>query len=215
MKDAHDSKKGKRLRTIDTMPPPAPKPAKRHDVPAKSANAREKAQNRSKGHSEGLDGDRSIYEFDTSVIPSMTPPRAPDEGHPGNPNSHGGRHGEDRLLADFCRWAWNTYPDARRTWWHVPNETTRTKGESLATFRRRLAVLKAKGVVKGALDIHGITAGRFWLMEFKVGDNGLSADQMKFVEAVVSQGAITYRVYTLEEAKEIFTQIMQNIWPIK
>ena len=121
------------------------------------------------------------------------------------------RFAEDKMLADFVMWAWNTYPDLRGSWWHTPNETVRLKGESVANFRRRLAVMKAKGVLPGVSDLVGLPCGpiqRPWAAEFKLGaDSPVQESQLKFGALMRAGGGHFFVVRSGEEAKRIFTHL--------
>lgn len=129
------------------------------------------------------------------------------------PTAKQSRNAEDLILAAFTVWAWNAFPAARRAWWHVPNEMVRVGGEKPGNHRRRLAQAKAKGVVKGVMDVHGVWRGQFWVIEFKAQGGTVSDDQLKFRTQVQAQGALVWVVWDLPAAQTIFTGIMNGDYP--
>jgi hypothetical protein len=120
------------------------------------------------------------------------------------------RHAEDLILAAFTLWAWNAFPAARRAWWHVPNELPRVYGEKASGHTRRVTQAKAKGVVKGVVDIHGLFGGQAWVIEQKVEGGEVSEDQEKFMAMFRSQGGLTYVTWTLEETQIRFEELLDK-----
>jgi hypothetical protein len=120
------------------------------------------------------------------------------------------RHAEDLILAQFTLWAWNAFPAARRAWWHVPNELPRVYGEKPGNHARRVAQAKARGVVKGVVDIHGLFGGHAWVIEQKIPGGVVSEDQQKFLEMFARQGGLVFVSWTIEETQKIFTGLYEQ-----
>jgi len=60
---------------------------------------------------------------------------------------------EARQGADYYQWAHNTYlADLHGLLFHVPNEITRAKGETVDQHRQRVMALVAQGLVSGVQD---------------------------------------------------------------
>lgn len=107
---------------------------------------------------------------------------------------------ENQLQATIFQWAWNTYPQTRYCLWAVPNGGKRNKIEAQK--------LKATGTLAGVHDLHFIWKGIFYTFELKVGNNKLSSDQVKFKNAIESQGAKCFEIRTFIEFVKIFEKII-------
>jgi hypothetical protein len=120
---------------------------------------------------------------------------------------------EDQFSAAFYRQVWNEFPEARRCFWHVPNELARVPGESAKAHMIRVTQAKAIGTVPGVTDWHILWKGRFSTIELKVGDNVTSDAQERFQAAIKAQGATNYVAYTLDEAMTAMREIIARDWP--
>lgn len=107
---------------------------------------------------------------------------------------------EDILLAACHKWLWNTYPEFQYCMWHVANEreTNPISG----------AILRAKGVVRGAPDYVFNHKGRAYYFEFKSKDGTLSPDQVKVISALRTQGFDFYEIRDKEHFMEIIKTII-------
>ena len=109
---------------------------------------------------------------------------------------------EDKLQADFFKWVWNTYPQLRKLIWAVPNGGYRNKQEAIK--------LKATGTIAGVWDLHFFYKNQFYIIETKVGKNGLSPVQVEWRDLMIEQGAKAFIYYTLEEGQDIINQILKS-----
>ena len=117
---------------------------------------------------------------------------------------------EDQLQAELWAWAWNSYPEARRCMWAVPNGSERNPVEAMR--------LKATGLLSGVWDLHMLWYGKFYIIETKIGNNQLTIDrvingrkvygQKEWGEIIASHGATRYIYRTLDEGKIIFAGIV-------
>jgi hypothetical protein len=80
-------------------------------------------------------------------------------------------------------------------WFAVPNGEWRTPAAG--------ARLKAEGVVAGVADIALVIGGRAFFLEFKVGRDRLSPEQLAFREAAVAAGAVYEVARSPERARDI------------
>ena len=103
---------------------------------------------------------------------------------------------EDKLQADFHQHHWNMYPHLRKKWWSVPNGGYRNKIEAMK--------MKATGLISGVWDVHFYNKGQLSIIEFKVGTNKLTKEQIEWGEIMAKEGAIRYVAYNLEDAKKYF-----------
>lgn len=132
---------------------------------------------------------------------------------------------ELQLQSAFFLWAWNTYPQARGYFWHVTNEMKpmRVKSgrllpngqpewivESDSDFRRRIGQAKAAGLVPGVYDIHVFWMDKFSIIEIKVGDNGLTPEQVAWGQKMYNHGAKRYVGYDLPTLQSIFSSIINS-----
>lgn len=127
--------------------------------------------------------------------------QTPDTPIPYTPMSDGPMS-EDKLQSQCFQWFWNSFPDLRRTLWHVPNGGNRNAREG--------AKFKAMGVLSGVHDLHLIHNSKLYTFELKVGTNKLSDDQNKYWECVEKQGAKCYLITTFEDFKETIFHIIKN-----
>lgn len=111
-------------------------------------------------------------------------------------------HEEDRLQAKCFQWSWNDCPETRYCIWHVPNGMKRTIVEAV--------MLKAMGVLRGVHDLHFYWKGQYYIFELKVGDNVLSASQIRYRDKMISHGAKFFEIRTFERFKAILLNILAN-----
>jgi hypothetical protein len=109
---------------------------------------------------------------------------------------------ENKLQAKCFQWFWNNFPGLRRTLWAVPNGGKRDKREAMT--------LKATGVISGVHDLHFIYNNRFYTFELKVGNNKFSENQLKYMEAIENQGAMSFEIRNFDQFREIITKIIGN-----
>lgn len=109
---------------------------------------------------------------------------------------------EDKLQSECFQWMWNTYPNLRRSFWHVPNGGSRDAREGLK--------MKACGVIPGVHDLHFLHQGKFYTFELKVGRNTLSDDQKKFASKVEENGGHWFEIRDLESFKEKVIEIISQ-----
>ena len=109
---------------------------------------------------------------------------------------------EDQLQAQFFQKVWNDYPELRRHMWAVPNGGKRDM--------RTAITLKASGVLPGIWDLHLFWMGKFYIIETKVGRNGLTDKQEQWGELMVKHGAIAYVYRTIEEGIAIIENILKQ-----
>lgn len=109
---------------------------------------------------------------------------------------------EDQLQAAFFQRVWNEYPKLRRHMWAVPNGGKRDM--------RTAITLKASGVLSGVWDLHIFWRGKFYIIETKVGHNGLTDKQEQWGTQMVEHGATAYVYRTIEEGMQIIESILNN-----
>lgn len=107
---------------------------------------------------------------------------------------------ELRLQAEIFKWVWNTYPQLRRCFFHVPNGGKRGKIEAVH--------MKAIGVVAGIPDLLLIYNSRIFAFEVKSQTGTLSDEQKKVHEAWKKQGVNVVIIRTFEEFKNIIMHIL-------
>lgn len=105
-------------------------------------------------------------------------------------------------------WAYGTYPQLRKLFWHTPNELPRRPKESDRAYVIRLNQRKAIGVVPGVLDLVFYFRCRLYVFDFKVGKDTLSSDQKEFIERVVEQGGEAYEIKSFEQFQEVWRVIL-------
>ena len=117
---------------------------------------------------------------------------------------------EDQLQAAAWILAWNEYPALRRHIWHVPNGGSRNAIEA--------AKLKATGQLAGVWDWHCFYQNKFYIIEFKVGNNQLTVDrvdskgkkhfgQKEWGELMVTNGATAFVVRSIDDVKKVLDLI--------
>jgi hypothetical protein len=111
---------------------------------------------------------------------------------------------EDRILAAFHEWVWNTHPHLRRLCFHPLNE--QIGGAFMG------AVNKAKGVVSGVADyvclVRGSRGEPFLCIEFKTEKGGQTERQKEFQQRVLEQGGVYQVARSVEQAKEIWKEYL-------
>ena len=117
---------------------------------------------------------------------------------------------EDQLQSSAWTLAWNEYTALRRHIWHVPNGGSRNKIEA--------AKLKGMGQLAGVWDWHCFYAGRFYIIEFKVGNNQLTLDkvvngkkhfgQSEWGAIMVGSGATAFICRNIDDVKKVLDYIL-------
>ena len=113
----------------------------------------------------------------------------------------------DRLMQNCYTWLHNSYPHLRKTSWAVINELKPYPGESIKSFKIRLGYLKAIGLVTGVYDYHFYYKGVLHCFDFKIDYDKLSADQLKFKEAIEANGGHCYEIRSLKQFQNIIKSI--------
>ena len=117
---------------------------------------------------------------------------------------------EDKLQSAAWTLAWNEYPALRRHIWHVPNGGSRNPIEA--------AKLKAMGQLAGVWDWHCFYNGKFYIIEFKVGNNQLTQDrvingkkhfgQSEWGVMMVGAGATSFICRNIADVKKVLDLIV-------
>ena len=119
---------------------------------------------------------------------------------------------EDRLQQEFFMWFHNSYPHYRGLLFSVPNGLMilNEKGEKNWTMIKRF---KRTGMWSGVSDMIFLYNNRAYLIELKRpdGGNGLSKDQVEWLEMVESQG---FKYICLNDFLEL-KDFIRNIVNIK
>lgn len=112
---------------------------------------------------------------------------------------------EFRIQAQCAQWLWNTYPECRKCFILVDNNSSST----IAALQKR-----AMGMVKGAADTFFYWKKHLYFMEFKTPIGKQSQAQMDF-QNVANIHAHKYLIIrSFEEFKEIIESILRyQIWP--
>lgn len=109
---------------------------------------------------------------------------------------------EDNLQAEFWRVVWMKYPQLRHHIWAVPNGGLR---DSITA-----AKMKATGQLAGVWDLHVFYKGKFFIIETKVGRNGLTDKQIVWRDKMIAHGAKSYVYRTLQEGILIIEDILKE-----
>jgi len=116
----------------------------------------------------------------------------------------------DRLQQECYMWMHNSYPALRKLFWGVFNETKPFPGESKESFRIRINRLKGIGLVPGVFDFHFFYKWVLHCFDFKVDNDHLSDDQVKFAAQVEHQGGKCYEIRSLQQFQTIITDILNT-----
>lgn len=113
---------------------------------------------------------------------------------------------EARIQASCVEWLWNTYPETRGNFIHIPNEGNRDS-------KMDGAMRKALGLVAGAPDtflfmsrhgLHGLA------IEFKT-DTGVQSQEQKAFQARLEQNGYAYYICrSLEQFKQIINNYLNS-----
>lgn len=111
---------------------------------------------------------------------------------------------EAKIQASCVEWLWNTHPETRGSFIHIPNEGNRNS-------KMDGAMRKALGLVAGAPDTflfiprhgkHGLA------VEFKT-ETGIQSDAQKAFQARLEQNGYRYEICrSLEQFKEIINSYL-------
>jgi hypothetical protein len=102
---------------------------------------------------------------------------------------------EDQLQSTCFQWHWNTYPEQRRTIFHI-NQKARNAIEGNR--------MKAMGVVPGVSDMCNLLPGTVRWIEFKTETGVQSREQKEFQSLVTRLGMEYVIVRTFEQFKSLF-----------
>ncbi|MCL7987749.1 VRR-NUC domain-containing protein [Sphingobacterium sp. lm-10] len=107
---------------------------------------------------------------------------------------------EIQLQTAANTWLWNTYPQTRRKFFHVPNGGSRNAVEGMQ--------LKASGVVAGIPDCILIHKGSAYGFEFKTNTGTVSPAQAKVHQVWQQDGTPVYIIRSVEEFQSVITSII-------
>lgn len=107
---------------------------------------------------------------------------------------------EIQIQAQCFSWLWNSYPETRRCFFHVPNGGKRSPIEA--------AQLKASGVVAGIPDMLFVWKGNMHAFEFKDDKGRVSEAQVLVHQAWTLQGFKTEIVRSLEQFQTLIHEIL-------
>lgn len=103
---------------------------------------------------------------------------------------------------------WNEYPASRYLCWHTKNEDIPHKNETKNEYVIRRSQDKAIGLLPGVWDLVLYFKGVLHIFDIKVGKDKLSEKQLRFEDAIINQGGISYEINTfdtfVEHCKTIF-----------
>lgn len=138
----------------------------------------------------------------------------------------------DQIQAELFQYIWNNYPQARRCFWHTPNESLKSTfiqqecERVCATlpgwlrsifvayekqFLINLSKRKAVGVLSGVTDLVLYWGRVMYMFDIKIGLDRLSESQKKFIEANELQGGKFYEINSFKQGKEIIEGIFNPI----
>jgi hypothetical protein len=133
---------------------------------------------------------------------------------------------EDQLQAHCFQWTWNEFPETRRLFFKVKNESengipTWIKNILKKYMPTALALLqkhnnplitggkdKATGLIAGVADMILLWKAKAYFFEFKFDNGKQSQSQKEFEYNVTNQGFDYYLVNDAEQFKIIFTKII-------
>lgn len=107
---------------------------------------------------------------------------------------------EIQLQTAANTWLWNTYPQTRRKFFHVPNGGSRNAVEGMQ--------LKASGVVAGIPDCILIQKGLAYGFEFKTTTGALSQAQEKVHQVWQQDGTPVYVIRSVEEFQSTILSLL-------
>lgn len=103
---------------------------------------------------------------------------------------------EIQLQAKCFQWLWNTVPQTRGLFFHVPNGGSRNAIEGMQ--------LKASGVIAGIPDCLFVPKGKVYGFEFKTHTGNLSLAQSK-IHSIWTEQSI--QVFVIRSPEEFYNQI--------
>jgi hypothetical protein len=133
----------------------------------------------------------------------------------------------DGIQQKVYEYIWNNYPQARRCFWHTPNELTPDTFVQMAVkaelakdtkkflpqwiknilfswqqnFVIKLSKRKSIGVLAGVTDLVLYWKGTLYMMDIKIGRDCLSEAQIKFIAANVAQGGVFMEIGSVEQGQ--------------
>lgn len=112
------------------------------------------------------------------------------------------------------RWLWNNYPELRYLFWGTFNDVKQVeKIIGPMSPRQRMVILskmKSLGLVKGVLDFMFYYDKKLYVMDFKIGSDKLSKEQLEFIDKIKKQGGEGYEVRSLEQFKNLLQNILEK-----
>lgn len=110
---------------------------------------------------------------------------------------------ESKLQQDCFVWFWNTFPDRRRTLFHIPNGGVRGR---VAGNR-----MKSIGVVAGVPDFCWLVNGRVYFIELKNPDDGVVSGKQKEIHFIFAkQGFDVAVIRTKDEFQKFIYDRIEN-----
>lgn len=128
----------------------------------------------------------------------------------GNVTKNSVNWSHDRLLSECFMWANGMFPQTRMLLFHPVNETKPHPEETQQHFLMRLNQNKAIGVVPGVPDLV-LMMGPGYGFDVKVGNDRVSEAQLAWAAAIRARGGDFYEIRTLQQFKEVFTELMRKL----
>lgn len=118
----------------------------------------------------------------------------------------------DQLQYSCFSWLWNEHPELRKTFWGSFSDIKQVEAiiGNIGNDKRRIILSKMKslGMVKGILDFVFYHKSVLYVMDFKVGSDRLSEDQLEFIRMIELNGGKGYEVKSLEGFKSLINGII-------
>jgi hypothetical protein len=139
--------------------------------------------------------------------------------------------GHDAIQQKVYEYIWNQYPEARRCFWHTPNEMIADNfiersiiaaklpcpdwiRTIIVAYKKRfvmkLSMRQSIGVLKGVTDLVFYWAGTLYMFDIKIGTDKLSNAQKDFIFANEAQGGKFFEISSVEQGKKIIDNIFTN-----
>lgn len=114
----------------------------------------------------------------------------------------------NKLQSQCFLWAWNEKPETRMLLFSSNNNLTAQLGDKADA--RKMAQMKALGVLKGVTDLLFFWSGRLYAFDIKIGKDKLSESQNAFISAIRLQGGDGCEIRSLDEFKRQIESIMSH-----
>lgn len=112
----------------------------------------------------------------------------------------------EKLISECTQWFWNSFPAERRMLYAINNNTSAglSKQQSLIEGNKN----KAKGVVKGVLDLCYLTPyGSCIYFDAKIGSDSLSHEQQDFCDKLDARRISWFLFSSFEEFKQLINTL--------